>query len=280
MPHIQVRQIDIQSIYPADEFCHAGDNLFFLQLLEIMPIFPDEIGQCTAGQFFGDDKGISFDAAFCFFAEADRFVRFDAVIEKQPGVFPLALPLRAKSAETAPGEEHILEVRVEKTLHEKLLLLRITSKTECHYAAFVVYAYRFYGRIFEEIAENEKYHAMEELKLLMGDRDTLTNLKESISGEQYEFEDMYPKYAIEAEVEGNRAATILFKQISKIEMQHHERFKKLLEMVEEGKVFKRDAPIKWKCSICGYIVEGTEPPPKCPSCQNPQEYYEPANMDV
>ena len=120
--------------------------------------------------------------------------------------------------------------------------------------------YRYIGRIFEEIAENEKYHAMEELRLLMGDRDTLTNLKESVNGEQYESEEMYPRYATEAEVEGNRAATILFKQISKIESQHHDRFKKLLEMVESGKVFKRDTPIKWKCSICGYAYEGLEPP--------------------
>src|SRR5210317_463509 len=91
--------------------------------------------------------------------------------------------------------------------------------------------YRYIAKIFEEIAENEKYHAMEELKLLMGDRDTLTNLRESVNGEQYESEDMYPLYATEAEVEGNRAATILFRQIAKIEKQHHDRFRKLLEMV-------------------------------------------------
>ena len=116
--------------------------------------------------------------------------------------------------------------------------------------------YRYIAKIFEEIAENEKYHAMEELKLLMGDRDTLTNLKESVNGEQYESEDMYPRYATEAEVEGNRAAAILFQQITKIERQHYDRLKKLLEMVEAGKVFKRDAPIKWKCGICGYAYEG------------------------
>ena len=152
------------------------------------------------------------------------------------------------------------------------------------YSYFAIMAeregYRYIAKIFEEIAENEKYHAMEELKLLMGDRDTLTNLKESVDGEQYEFEEMYPRYATEAEVEGNRAATILFQQISKIERQHYDRFKKLLEMVAAGKVFKRDAPIKWKCSICGYAYDGLEPPNRCPYCKHPQEYYEPANLDV
>ena len=94
--------------------------------------------------------------------------------------------------------------------------------------------YRYIAKIFEEIAENEKYHAMEELKLLLGERDTATNLREAIHGERYESESMYPQYATEAEVEDNRAATILFQQISKIEKQHLDRFEKLLDMVESG----------------------------------------------
>jgi len=140
--------------------------------------------------------------------------------------------------------------------------------------------YRYIAKIFEEIAENEKYHAMEEIKLLLGERDTLTNLREAVQAERYESEEMYPRFATEAEVEDNRAATVLFRQISRIEQQHCERFKKLLEMVESGKVFKRDSPIKWKCSICGYAHDGLEPPKRCPYCKRPQEYYEPANLDV
>ena len=140
--------------------------------------------------------------------------------------------------------------------------------------------YRYIAKIFEEIAENEKYHAMEEFRLLLGERDTATNLREAVNGERYESESMYPNYAMEAEVEGNRAAAILFQQISKIEKQHLDRFAKLLDMVESGTVFKRDTPIKWKCSICGYTYEGFEPPKRCPYCKHPREYYEPANLDV
>lgn len=140
--------------------------------------------------------------------------------------------------------------------------------------------YRYIGKIFEELADNEKFHSMEELKLLLGDQDTLTNLKEAVKGERHEFEEMYPRYATEAEVEGNQAATILFRQISKIEMQHHERLTTLLELVESGRVFKRDTPIKWKCEVCGYVYRGLEPPNRCPYCKRPQEYYEPANLDV
>ena len=68
-------------------------------------------------------------------------------------------------------------------------------------------------------------------------------------------------------------------QIAKVEAHHRDRYLALLSMVENGTVFKREQPITWKCSICGYIVEGTEPPPKCPSCKHPKEFYEPANMD-
>ena len=58
------------------------------------------------------------------------------------------------------------------------------------------------------------------------------------------------------------------------------RIKKLIAMVEEGTVFEREEPIKWKCSVCGYIHEATTPPVKCPSCEHPQRYYEPAYLDV
>jgi len=91
---------------------------------------------------------------------------------------------------------------------------------------------------------------------------------------------MYPQFAQEAEEEGNTEAAVLFKQIGKIEQNHRERYKRLREMVQNGTVFKREQLIKWKCSICGYTVEGNEPPTKCPSCKNPKEFYEPSNMDI
>jgi len=140
--------------------------------------------------------------------------------------------------------------------------------------------YHYIAKIFEETAENEKYHAMEEIKLLLGDRSTLDNLKEAVGGENYEAEDMYPRFAKEADLEGNQVAAILFAQIAKIEKHHRDRFQKLLEMVEKQKVFIRDEPIKWKCSICGYVYEGTEPPPRCPYCKHPKEHFEPASLDV
>ncbi len=140
--------------------------------------------------------------------------------------------------------------------------------------------YHYIARIFSETAENEKVHAKEEFKLLNGIGDTVANLKAAIDGEDYETKTMYPDFAADAEAEGNKDAAILFAQIGKIEAHHRDRYKKLLAMVEAGTVFKREQPIKWKCSVCGYVVDGTEPPPKCPGCKHPKEYYEPANLDV
>lgn len=140
--------------------------------------------------------------------------------------------------------------------------------------------YHYIARIFEETAENEKRHAKDEFKLLHGIGDTAANLKEAVEGEHYEVTQMYSTFAKEAEEENNIEAAILFKQIAKVEAHHRDRYKKLLEMVERKTVFKRETPIKWKCSICGYTYTGSEPPPKCPCCKHPKEYYEPANLDI
>jgi len=138
--------------------------------------------------------------------------------------------------------------------------------------------YHYIAKIFEETALNEMQHAKDEFKLLKGIGDTKANLRAAIEGEHYETSEMYPRFAEEAEAEGNKEAAKLFREIARVEAKHEARYKKLLEMVEKGTVYKRDKPIKWKCSKCGYIYEGTEPPEKCPSCKHPREYYEPECM--
>lgn len=140
--------------------------------------------------------------------------------------------------------------------------------------------YHYIARIFEETAINEERHAKDHFKLLNGIGDTVANLKTAIDGENYETTEMYPTFAKEAEEEGNLEAAVLFKQIAKVEEHHRDRYMRCLEMVADGTVFKREKPIKWKCSKCGFTHEGTEPPPKCPACKHPKEYYEPANMDI
>jgi rubrerythrin len=139
--------------------------------------------------------------------------------------------------------------------------------------------YHYIAKIFEETAMNETRHAKDEFALAGGIGDTAANLKKAIGGEHHETTSMYPEFAAAAEEEGNKEAAILFKMIARVEAEHRDRYKKLLEMVENGTVYKREEPIRWKCAVCGYIHEGTEPPAKCPCCQHPREYYEPESME-
>ncbi len=74
--------------------------------------------------------------------------------------------------------------------------------------------------------------------------------------------------------EGFSEIARLFKEISEVEEQHENRYRKLLKNVKEGKVFKRDTVVKWHCRNCGYVHEGKEAPNKCPACAHPQAYYE------
>lgn len=140
--------------------------------------------------------------------------------------------------------------------------------------------YHYIAKIFEETADNEMRHAKDEFQLLGGIGDTAANLKAAAEGEDYEVKTMYAEFAEQAEEEGNNDAAKLFRQIIKVEAHHRDRYKKLLEMVEQGTVYKRETPIKWKCAVCGFIHEGTEPPTVCPCCKHPREHYEPANMDI
>ncbi len=138
--------------------------------------------------------------------------------------------------------------------------------------------FHYIAKIFEETAINEMQHAKDEFKLLKGIGDTAANLQAAADGEHYETNEMYPEFAKDAEEEGNEEAAILFKQIAKVEAAHEARYKKLLELVNNDSVFKRGKPIRWKCSKCGYIHTGEEPPNKCPACKHAQEYYEPECM--
>jgi len=138
--------------------------------------------------------------------------------------------------------------------------------------------FHYIAKIFEETALNEMQHAKEEFKLLKRIGNTKENLKVAIEGEHYECTEMYPQMEKDAIEEGNKIVAKLFKEVSEVEKHHEERYKKLLEMVEKETVFKRDKPIKWKCSKCGYIHKATEPPKVCPSCKHKAEYFEPEDM--
>jgi rubrerythrin len=96
----------------------------------------------------------------------------------------------------------------------------------------------------------------------------------SPSGEKLEWGTLYPDLAQVAETEGFKDVARTFRNVAKVESSHERRYRKLLANVEQDKVFKKDAPIKWKCRNCGFVYEGSEVPEKCPVCDHQKSYYE------
>ena len=141
--------------------------------------------------------------------------------------------------------------------------------------------------IFMETALNEKEHAKRFFKFLEGGvveitaaypagkiGTTLEDLKASADGENEEWTDLYPAFAEIAEQEGFKEIAVAWKMIAKVEKAHEERYRKLYDNIEAGKVFERNGKIVWKCRNCGYIHEGEKAPKMCPACLHPQSYFE------
>ena len=130
--------------------------------------------------------------------------------------------------------------------------------------------------LFEETANNEKEHAKIWFKLLHGGDmpDTVANLKDAAAGENYEWTDMYAKFAAEAREEGFDRIAALFEMVAKIEKEHEARYLKLLANIEGGLVFSRDGEQVWQCSNCGHVVVGKKAPEICPVCAHPKAYFQ------
>lgn len=141
--------------------------------------------------------------------------------------------------------------------------------------------------LFLDTADNEKEHAKRFFKHLEGGEveiqavypagvigDTAQNLEAAADGENLEWTKLYREAAEVADEEGFPAVATLFREIAEVEAEHEKRYRKLLANVRDGKVFKKDAVVKWRCRNCGYVHEGKEAPKECPSCAHPQAYFE------
>ena len=134
--------------------------------------------------------------------------------------------------------------------------------------------YQQIAAIFEETAANEKEHAKMWFKELGGLGTTAENLLSAAQGENYEWTDMYDRFAKEAEEEGFERIATLFRGVAAIEKEHEERYRKLLENVKNGEVFEKGSVVIWQCRNCGHIVVGTKAPDVCPVCNHPQAYFQ------
>ena len=140
--------------------------------------------------------------------------------------------------------------------------------------------------IFLETAEHERIHAKNMFKHLEGGDVEITasypagvigttaeNLEASAAGELHEHSQLYPAFADEAQKEGFPQIAVMYRGIARAEVYHEKRFRSLLSCLKDGKLFKRDTPVRWKCTKCGYIHEGKEAPLVCVVCKHPQKYF-------
>jgi rubrerythrin len=147
--------------------------------------------------------------------------------------------------------------------------------------------YEQISAIFQETSDNEKEHAKLFFNHLKGGMvrieasypagivgTTAENLKAAAEGEKLEWGTLYPNFGEIAEQEGFPDVAKTFRMIAKVEAFHERRYLKLLESVTKGSVFRKDAPIRWKCRNCGFVFEGNEAPGKCPVCDHPMSYFE------
>ena len=151
-----------------------------------------------------------------------------------------------------------------------------------------------YAGIFNETAANELHHGKIFLKYLVDGgvtgstvgvdsgnlTDSVNNLRIAAGEEQREGVEFYTEAADVARSEGFDEIADRFLAIASVEAHHEARFRKMIERIENGTVWKRDKPVKWQCQVCGYIYEGLTPPEKCPACYHPCQHFmvEPENI--
>ena len=141
--------------------------------------------------------------------------------------------------------------------------------------------------IFEETANQEKEHAKRLFKFMTGGEAEITaafpfgvigttveNLKAAAAGENHEWTEMYPGFAKIAREEGFEEIADAMEGIAVAEKQHEKRYLALAKNIADGKVFKKDGKVVWRCRNCGYLHEGPEAPDICPACAHPQAHFE------
>jgi rubrerythrin len=185
----------------------------------------------------------------------------------------------------------IMEFKGSKTEKNLLAAFAGESQARNRYTYFASAAkkegYEQISALFLETAENEKEHAKLFFNLLKGgDTEilaaypagvvgkTVDNLKAAAAGENLEWTKLYQDFADVAKKEGFDVVYQTFTNVAKVEKFHEARYLDLIENVKEGKVFKKDASVKWHCRTCGYVFEGTEVPDQCPVCKHPRAYFE------
>ena len=182
--------------------------------------------------------------------------------------------------EEKKAEENTMENKYKGTKTEKNLMEAFAGESQARnkYTYFASVAkkegFEQISEIFTKTAANEKEHAELWFKELNGIGNTAQNLVAAAEGENYEWTDMYDKFAKEAEEEGFHELAEKFRGVAAIEKSHEERYRALLHNVEAKEVFAKSSVTVWECRNCGHIVVGLKAPEVCPVCAHAQSYFE------
>ncbi len=148
------------------------------------------------------------------------------------------------------------------------------SQANRRYAAFARKAdeegFPQIAKLFRAAAEAEAIHALNHLKIMGELKETAANLDAALSGETFEFKEMYPKYLEIAKHEGNKLAAWSFDVANKVEQIHANLYAKAIEALKDNKALAETD--YYVCSVCGNTVEGS-PPERCPICGAPKNRF-------
>lgn len=166
--------------------------------------------------------------------------------------------------------------------NEIISAMKNEAYARCRYEVFAEVAQEqgliYFAKVLKETADNELSHFREFMRILGLVGSVNDNIKDAIADELNESSEIYPKLSEYAMADGELDTARIFDRIAKIEKRHMERLQKMEKLLETDSVYKRDKKVQWKCSVCGYIIDGTEPPNKCPACQNLKNWYVPEDF--
>jgi rubrerythrin len=118
------------------------------------------------------------------------------------------------------------------------------------------------ARLFRTAAEAETIHALAHLSALDAIGSTADNLRAAVSGEDHEYQKMYPPMLSQATTENHKAKR-MFGYAVQAEEVHSKLYQMALEAVSQGKDLTEVN--FYLCPICGHIELG-KPPESCPIC--------------
>ena len=239
--------------------------------------FPTDVVDELLNSFKGDnmklqedEKMLKYRCSVCgYIHEGELPEDFTCPICKQPASVFVKI-----EEESKPGNPYA-GTKTEKNLMEAFAG---ESQARNKYTYFAHIAqregYDQLSEIFLKTARNEQEHARVWFQELGNLGNTAANLLAAAEGENYEWTDMYVRFAKDAEEEGFKALAEKFRAVAAIEKAHEERYLALLNNVEMQRVFEKSEETMWECRVCGHLVIGRKAPDVCPVCAFAQSYFE------